>query len=75
MARSVQAPTLVIWGDKDRLVHVSLAPRTAAAIPDARLLVLADIGHTAQLENPETTARAVLALLHDAAGLTPRRRT
>lgn len=75
MARSVQAPTLVIWGDKDRLVHVSLAPRTAAAIPDARLLVLADIGHTAQLENPETTARAVLALLHDAAGLAPRRRT
>jgi len=67
MARSVQAPTLVVWGDRDRLVDVSLAPRTAAAIPDARLLVLADIGHTAQLEDPDTTARAVMGLLEDAA--------
>lgn len=62
MARSVRAPTLVLWGDKDRLVHVSLAGRTAAAIPDARLLVLPDIGHTAQLEDPWTTARAVIGL-------------
>lgn len=65
MARAVQAPTLVVWGDKDRLVHVSAAPRTAAAIPGARLLVLANIGHTAQLEDPRTTARAVLALVED----------
>lgn len=67
LARSVRTPTLVIWGDQDRLVHVSLAPRVAAAIPDARLLVLPGIGHTAQLEDPYTTARAVLGLLDDAA--------
>ncbi len=67
LARSVQAPTLVMWGDQDRLVHVSLAARTAAAIPDARLLVLPNVGHTAQLEDPRTTARAVLALVEDAA--------
>ncbi|MBA2390051.1 MAG: alpha/beta fold hydrolase [Geodermatophilaceae bacterium] len=66
-ARSVRSPTLVIWGERDRLVHVSLASRTAAAIPDSRLLVLPDIGHTAQLEDPRTTARAVLALVEDAA--------
>ena len=35
---------------------------TAATLPDARLLVLPDIGHTAQLEDPTTTARAILAL-------------
>ncbi|MBA2555231.1 MAG: alpha/beta hydrolase [Geodermatophilaceae bacterium] len=66
MARLVQAPTLVIWGDKDRLVHVSTAPRTADAIPAARLLVLPNIGHTAQLEDPRSTARAVLGLVEDA---------
>lgn len=65
LAGTVTAPTLVIWGDRDRLVDVALAPRTARAIPDARLLVLPDIGHTAQLEDPVTTARAVLALLDD----------
>jgi pimeloyl-ACP methyl ester carboxylesterase len=65
-AAQIQAPTLVVWGDRDKLVPVQLAARTAASIPDSRLLVLPDIGHTAQLETPEMTARAVLALLEDA---------
>jgi pimeloyl-ACP methyl ester carboxylesterase len=66
-AAAVQAPTLVVWGERDKLVSVRLAPRTAATIPDARLLVLPDIGHVAQLEAPETVARAFLALREDAA--------
>lgn len=67
-AAAVQAPTLVVWGDRDQLVPVAAAPRTAAAIPGARLLVLPNVGHTAQLEAPRTTARAVLGLLEDSAG-------
>jgi len=58
----IQAPSVVIWGELDRLVDVSNAPRVAASIPGARLLVLPDVGHTAQLEDPVITARAVLAL-------------
>lgn len=61
--REIEAPTLVVWGDRDQLVDVSNAPRVAAAIPDASLLVLEDIGHTAQLEDPVSTARAILGLL------------
>lgn len=64
----VQAPTLVVWGAEDRLVPVELAGRTAASVPDSRLLVLPGVGHVAQLEAPETTARATLALIEDAAG-------
>jgi pimeloyl-ACP methyl ester carboxylesterase len=67
LATRITAPTLVVWGAEDRLVTVSLATRTARAIPDARLLVLPRIGHTAQLEDPETVARAVLGLLEDTA--------
>ncbi|MGI8666493.1 MAG: alpha/beta fold hydrolase [Jatrophihabitans sp.] len=59
----VDAPAVVIWGDRDKLVDVSNAPRVATTLPDARLLVLEDIGHTAQLEDPRTTARAILALV------------
>lgn len=58
-AATVTAPTLVIWGTRDRLVDVRLAPRTAAAFADSRLLILAGVGHTAQMEDPVTTARAV----------------
>ena len=64
----ITAPTLVVWGNQDRLVDVALAPRVAANIPDARLLVLDDVGHVAQMERPQATARAVVALLQDAAG-------
>ena len=67
MAR-ITAPTLVVWGEQDRLVDVALAPRVARTIPDARLLVLPGVGHTAQLEDPVVTARAFLALRDDAAG-------
>lgn len=66
--RAITAPTLVLWGDTDRLVAPDLAPYVAAAIPDSRLLVLTDIGHTAMMEDPETSARAMLALLDDHAG-------
>jgi len=62
---AVTAPTLVVWGGRDRLVNVALAPRVAGTIPDARLLVLPDVGHVAQLEDPVTTARAALGLLED----------
>jgi pimeloyl-ACP methyl ester carboxylesterase len=64
-AARITAPTLVVWGVEDRLVDVALAPRTARTIPDARLLVLPKIGHTAQLEDPQTVARAVLGTLLD----------
>jgi pimeloyl-ACP methyl ester carboxylesterase len=67
MARSVRAPSLVVWGDRDRLVDPALAPRLAAALPDARLQVLPGVGHLAMLESPEATARAVLGLAEDAA--------
>jgi pimeloyl-ACP methyl ester carboxylesterase len=64
-ARSLRPPTLVVWGGKDKLVDPALGPRLAAAVPDARLLVLDDVGHVAMLEAPEPTARAVLGMLEE----------
>ena len=63
--RSIKAPTLVLWGDQDRLVASDLAPFVAAAVPDARLLVLEHVGHVAMMEDPVTSARATLALIED----------
>ena len=65
-ARSITAPTLLIWGTEDKLVDVSLAPKALGAIPHSRLLVLPGVGHVAQMERPETVARAFLALREDA---------
>ena len=72
-AATIQAPTLLVWGVHDRLVSVSLAPRAADTVPDARLLVLDDCGHVAQMERPDLVARAVLAMLDEVAARPDRR--
>jgi pimeloyl-ACP methyl ester carboxylesterase len=43
--RSLQVPTLVIHGDADPLVHPEGGIATANAIPGARLLMIAGMGH------------------------------
>lgn len=63
--RTISAPTLVLWGDTDRLVAPDLAGFVAAAIPNSRQVVLEHIGHTAMMEDPTTSARAFFALLED----------
>ena len=63
-AALVHRPVLVVWGTRDRLVDVRLSRRTAARFPDADLLVLPGVGHVAQMEDPLTTARAILTLWH-----------
>ncbi len=62
VAARVRVPTLVVWGDRDRLVAPRLATRTVAALRTGRLLMLPSCGHTAQLEHPVPVARAVLGL-------------
>jgi pimeloyl-ACP methyl ester carboxylesterase len=61
-AARVTTPTLVVWGERDRLISVRKARRTVATIPRARLLRLPDVGHVAQMETPELVARAILGM-------------
>ena len=63
IAGRITAPTLVVWGTEDRLVSVRKAPRTAALIGRGRLLILPRTGHVAQMERPESVARAVLGMV------------
>jgi pimeloyl-ACP methyl ester carboxylesterase len=51
----VRAPTLVVWGDLDRLAPVALDSRLAREIPGARLEILPGCGHSPPEERPEKT--------------------
>jgi pimeloyl-ACP methyl ester carboxylesterase len=62
VAHRVQVPTLVIWGDQDRVISVRKAARTARSLPRGRLLVLPRTGHAAQMERPTSVAKAVLGM-------------
>ncbi|MBX6391416.1 MAG: alpha/beta hydrolase, partial [Frankia sp.] len=55
----VRAPTLLVHGQRDRLVPVAVAHQLATRRPDWRVEVLAGIGHAPQLEDPLGTARLV----------------
>jgi pimeloyl-ACP methyl ester carboxylesterase len=57
----VRVPTLVVWGDRDRLVAPRLAARTTRTV-GGRLLMLAGVGHVAQIEAPEAVAAGVAGL-------------
>jgi pimeloyl-ACP methyl ester carboxylesterase len=43
--RNLTVPTLVVHGTRDRMVHVSGGKATAAAIPNAELLLVPGMGH------------------------------
>ena len=56
---AIATPTLVVWGDADRIVDPGYGRAYAAAIPGARFELLPETGHLPQLESPEQLLRAV----------------
>lgn len=48
----IACPTLIVWGDGDRLINVRDADVFAELIPGSRKVVFADTGHMAMLERP-----------------------
>jgi pimeloyl-ACP methyl ester carboxylesterase len=55
----VQAPTLVITGDDDRIVPTAQSIRLAQELPSAELVVITDCGHMPQEECPQSFLDAV----------------
>ena len=56
---SLEVPTLVLWGDSDRIVDTEYGRAYAAAIPSARFQLLTDTGHSPQLESPDQVLHAI----------------
>lgn len=61
---ALRHPTLIVAGRLDR-PGCDRAQRIAAAIPDARLELVDDAGHTPHLERPDAFRRIVLAFLQE----------
>ncbi|MGW4159586.1 alpha/beta fold hydrolase [Streptomyces sp. NPDC004788] len=70
-AERVLAPTLLVYGGRDRLVGYRMARRAAAAFRRSTLLTLPEAGHVAMMEYPETVAAAVRELITGAADARP----
>jgi pimeloyl-ACP methyl ester carboxylesterase len=61
--RRVEAPALVLWGDRDRVLLPHLALPPGAVARDVQVLHLPEAGHSAQLDAPAEVNRALLAFL------------
>lgn len=57
MLARITNPTLVIWGEEDRLLPASQAPLWCEALPAATLLTVPDAGHLVLQEKPGTLTR------------------
>ncbi|MFQ4140260.1 alpha/beta fold hydrolase [Nodosilinea sp. PGN35] len=56
---NVACPTLVIWGEQDRILGTKDARRFERAIPGSKLVWIANCGHVPHLEKPQETAAAI----------------
>jgi len=57
----VRLPTLLLWGEQDRIVTPAYGEGFRTAIPDATLRVIADAGHFPYWEQPEAFVRHLAA--------------
>ncbi len=65
-APGLAAPTLLLWGDHDKVVPLSQARTAVRLIPHARLDILPRCGHVPQLELPRETHALIRSFLRDA---------
>jgi pimeloyl-ACP methyl ester carboxylesterase len=59
----VKAPTLILWGEADRLIPLEYGRLYEQNIKGARLSIISGCGHLPPLEKPDETARYVLEFL------------
>ena len=63
LLRSIRAPTLLLWGEKDAMIPAANADDYITFLQDQRLVVLPGLGHLPHEEAPEISVVAVKQFL------------
>ncbi|HEX5433651.1 MAG TPA: alpha/beta fold hydrolase [Candidatus Angelobacter sp.] len=59
----IKAPTFIVWGDDDKLIHVSAAELFRKNIANSEVLIMKQTGHMPLLENVKQCGAAYVAFL------------
>jgi pimeloyl-ACP methyl ester carboxylesterase len=70
--KQIKAPTFIVWGDDDKLIHVSAAEVFRNAIQNSEVLIMKQTGHMPLLEDVRQCAPGISHLLRR--GVAQRRR-
>jgi len=60
----IQQPTLILWGESDRILGTQDAEKFHEAIPNSKLVWIKNCGHVPHLEQSDVTAQRILQFLH-----------
>jgi len=55
----IKSPTLVIWGEKDKITPIADGKLIAESIPGAKFAVIKNVGHFVFLEKPEEFVKLI----------------
>jgi len=61
--RDIRVPTLILWGEDDRLIDVANAGHFTRDIPGSEAVIFSHSGHIPMEETPEPVAKAILRFL------------
>jgi pimeloyl-ACP methyl ester carboxylesterase len=58
--KTIRVPTLIIWGEEDKVVPVENARKFNRDIPDSQMVIFPRCGHLPQEEEPRETRRLIV---------------
>ncbi len=61
----IQAPVLILWGDKDKLLDVESVAFLEKNLKNHRTVIMKDMGHCPMIERPEETAKVYVSFLKE----------
>lgn len=61
----IDKPTLIIWGERDKILPKSMAEKFVKKIPNSRYVMIPEAGHLPHEESPEDFTTVVLDFLRD----------
>lgn len=68
LLRRIQAPTLLVWGERDAMIPFANSADYLRAVPQARLVEIPATGHVPQEESPRRLSNAVADFLRTPTG-------
>jgi len=62
---NLNVPSLVLWGEEDRVLHVSSVDKFFQYMPNVEVEVWPNVGHAPMVEVPEKTAQRLMKFWHE----------
>ena len=60
----IKSETLIVWGEKDKMVPLSIAYLIKEKILNSELVIISEAGHSVQIEKPKKLVKIIADFLN-----------